>query len=336
MILHNFVLNLKLNNEILNINVDGEIVDSPTKEMVDAWYGENSTVSFQSFRNQIEQANPKTINLYVNSLGGHVGDAMAIHDYLNELESQGITINRIGRGVIASAATYMLMSGNSSMTANSMLMIHNVGTTMTGNVNDLENQLVGVRKFNDLITNIYVKRTGLSKDEVAAYMNTETWFTAEEAKNLGFINNIIDATEKITNSVLSKSNFYNSYSKKVESMDVAKLTNALETLFNKYFGKDVKPEAVNTVELTTAITNAVKASVITVDSIKAIITEALTNYVPETQIIPAVDLSNTVTKEELETVKTQIANLIGGSSEKTVVNTVDSKNKFANRNFFNV
>ena len=119
------IFNFSLQNQtdgVVDIHIDGDIVDSPTQEIYRNFWGDETSVSFRSFRNQIESASPKSLNVYINSTGGHVGDAMAMHDYLNELAGKGVKINKIGRGIIASAATYLLVGENSSMTENSMLM----------------------------------------------------------------------------------------------------------------------------------------------------------------------------------------------------------------------
>ena len=145
----------------IDIYVDGDIVDSPTLELYKEWFGDETSVSFKSLRDQIP-ANCKTLNLYVNSGGGHVGDAMAIHDYLVDLENKGVKVNRIGRGLVASAATYLVMGKNSTLSQNCLFMIHEVSGSAWGTVTEVENQVKTFRKFNDLIVDFYVGQTGLS------------------------------------------------------------------------------------------------------------------------------------------------------------------------------
>lgn len=181
---------------MLNIDIDGEIVDAPTQEIMKNYWGDETSVSFKSFRDQVNASKAKTLNVSVNSGGGHVGDAMAIHDYLVELKGKGVTVNTAGRGIVASAATYIVMAGkdNSSMSANSWFMIHNVSGGIWGDVNEIENYSKTLRKFNNTIRDYYSNETGLPPETVSALMNKETWLTAQEAKDKGFVKNITGET----------------------------------------------------------------------------------------------------------------------------------------------
>src|SRR5688572_14831091 len=101
------VFNFSIKNageETVDIHIDGDIVDASTQAILKAWLGDDTSISFKSFRDQVNSTNAKTYNVYVNSQGGIVTDAMAIHDFLTELEEKGKTVNRIGRGIVASAA----------------------------------------------------------------------------------------------------------------------------------------------------------------------------------------------------------------------------------------
>lgn len=219
----------------LDVHVDGDIVDAPTQEVMRNWWGDETSVSFKSFRDQITGANPSVINLYVNSPGGHVGDAMAMHDYLDELESKGVTVNRKGRGIIASAATYLMMGKNSEMSENSMMMIHNVQMMAYGDINQVQNQVNAGKKFNDLVKNFYVNQTGQPKETVSAWMNKETWFNAQEAKDYGFVKNI-SGQASFKNSIKPEKwpfenkailNTYNSFTTNKKIMKAENITSAL-------------------------------------------------------------------------------------------------------------
>lgn len=175
----------------LDIHIDGQIVDAETQDIYEKWFGDETSVSFRSFRNQVESSTARTINVYVNSGGGVVTDAMAIHDYLKNLQTQGKTVNTIGRGIVASAATYILMAGpKPEMTANSWFMIHNVSGFAWGDVNEVERQANILRQFNDRIRDFYANATGIRKEDITKMMNDEKWMTPEEAKNKGFISKV--------------------------------------------------------------------------------------------------------------------------------------------------
>lgn len=190
---HLSIFNYAIHNQGDNaeIHIDGYIVDAPKQDILKAEWNDETSVSYKSFRDQLTVSNYKNIDVYINSCGGHVGDAMAIHDLLVDLQNKGVTVNTHGRGIIASAATYILMAGrNSSMSANSWFMIHNVSGVAVGDVNQIENQARTMRKFNNFIRDFYAESTTLPSETVAAMMNKETYLSAKEAKEKGFIKNI--------------------------------------------------------------------------------------------------------------------------------------------------
>lgn len=205
-------------DEALDLYVDGIIVDAETQTILKNWFGDETSTSYKSFRDQVTAANPKSINLFINSDGGMVNDAMAIHDFMVDLESKGVVVNRKVRGLAASAATFLAMGKNSSMSENSWLMIHNASGVAWGNVDDLERYASTARKINNSIVSFYSKKTGMSEKDIQDMMNKETWMNAEEAKSKGFIDSI-DGKETFSNSIKPEHwpysntavlNFYNS------------------------------------------------------------------------------------------------------------------------------
>ncbi len=96
-------------------------------------------------------------------------------------------------GLAASAATYVAMAAKSiSMVDGGFMMIHNAWTLAFGNKNDFIELADLLDKFDESILNDYIKKTGKSKAELAAMMDAETWMSAQEAKDMGFIDSIFD------------------------------------------------------------------------------------------------------------------------------------------------
>lgn len=278
------------NEGTLDVHIDGDIVDAPTQQLMQDWWGDETSVSFRSFRNQIEQASPKTLNLYVNSGGGHVGDAMAMHDYLQELEAKGVTVNRIGRGIVASAATYLVMGKNSSLSENSFFMIHNISMVAYGDINQVENQAKAGRKFNDRIRDFYAEKTGKPVETITAWMNKEKWFTAQEAKDNGFVENVTgEAT--YTNSIPADKwpfqnqailNTYNSFIKNPTDMkfDMQALTNAVTEAVKNCFAPKAEgqaQEAPKPEDIANAVSGAIANALKPLEDMDAVIAEAVQN-----------------------------------------------------------
>lgn len=266
------------NTDTVDVYIDGYIVDAPTQEIMREWWGDNTSVSYKSVRDQILKANPKTVNYYVNSGGGQVADAMAIHDFNEELERKGVTVNRYGRGIIASAATYILMAKrkeNCYISENSFFMIHNVSGGVWGDVNDIENYAKTMRKFNDLIRDFYATATGKSANQVEKWMNQETWFTGTEAVENGFVGQTTEAAE-FTNTLKVDSwpysnkavlNTYNSFvhnnnsDMKFEKKTIDKIVDAVKKALNigtDTKTEDIKPDNIQNA-IVTGVTNGLEA-----------------------------------------------------------------------------
>jgi ATP-dependent protease ClpP protease subunit len=334
------VFNYSLKNQTddsVDIHVDGYIVDSPSLEMYKLYWGDETSVSYKSFRDSIPPG-VKTINLFVNSGGGHVGDAMAIHDYLTDLEANGTTVNREGRGIVASAATYLVMGKNSRLSDNCLFMIHEVSGFAYGDVSSMENQVKAMRKFNDLIVNFYVNKTGLSATVIGNMMKAETWLNAQEAKEKNFVTSV-GPKATISNSIkpehwqFSNTAMLNTYNSFINSnnvdMDTTKISDAIKNGFESFLDKlgiknrkdeEVVQNAFK--DLSDSITNALKESAPSEEAIgklvgdavanafkgladneafKNAITDATKDVVKKEDIVKEVtnQLTNTVTKKDL-------------------------------------
>lgn len=175
-------------NSKVTIHIDGEIVDASTQAMIEAWFGDTTSTSYKSFRNALDKIEAKEYDVIINSPGGHVGDALAIADLLTDLQEKGSVVNTIGRGIVASSATMILLAGNNpEMSANSFFMMHTVSGGTYGNVDQVENYARTMRTFNNKVRDIYAQKSGLRKEEVTKLMDAETWLTAQDAKEKGFV-----------------------------------------------------------------------------------------------------------------------------------------------------
>jgi ATP-dependent protease ClpP protease subunit len=289
------VFNFSIKNQsddTVDINVDGYIVDSPSLEMYRQYWGDETSVSYKSFRDSIP-SNVKTINLIVNSGGGHVGDAMAIHDFLSSLENDGVTVNREGRGIVASAATYLVMGKNSRLSENCLFMIHEVSGFAYGDVSSMENQVKAMRKFNDLIVDFYARETGLTATVVGNMMKQETWLNATDAKEKGFVKSTgpkVNLTNQISKEHwpfqnTAMLNTYNNFFKNSNpsEMDTTKITEAITNGFNSLMEKiGIKDKANDEnvqnafKEFSSSITNAIGEIKPDEESVKTLVSNAVT------------------------------------------------------------
>lgn len=61
------------------------------------------------------------------------------------------------------------------------MMIHNASTFCYGDKEEMQTTYDRLEKIDSSIVDVYVSRTGLSKEEVKELLDNETWFTASEA-----------------------------------------------------------------------------------------------------------------------------------------------------------
>jgi len=128
------------------------------------------------------------LTVRINSPGGMVDDAVAIHTLLNEYDAaKTVKVD----GVAASAASVVAMVGQRiEMASGAMMMIHNPWTVAIGDGNAMRKAAEVADKYRDSLVAIYGKRTGKSADEITAAMAAETWYTADEAVGAGMADGI--------------------------------------------------------------------------------------------------------------------------------------------------
>lgn len=225
------IFNYRITNqagERLEVFIDGTIVDAETQEIYKEWFNDNTSVSFKSFRTEILESGIKNISITINSLGGQIFDAMAMHDFIQQLETDGYNIETIGIGAVCSAATFILSaSKNSKISKNAYYMIHNVSGGVWGDVNEVEKYAQQLRNFNNNLKTFFVNLTGKTDEEIQNLMDAETWYYGQEAVDNGFVKSVISA-QNPTN-VINKSdwtfknqnplNVYNSFVNKPANND---------------------------------------------------------------------------------------------------------------------
>lgn len=130
------------------------------------------------------------IDLRLNSPGGSVFDAVAIH---NALRRHPGAVTVWIDGIAASAASYVAMAGDEIvMPENAFLMIHDPAGLVAGTAGDMRAMAEALDKIKTTLVRGYAGRTGRPEDEIAALMSAETWFDASDALAAGLATRIAD------------------------------------------------------------------------------------------------------------------------------------------------
>lgn len=131
-----------------------------------------------------------SIEVRINSPGGDAFEGLAIYNILRQ-HSAKVSV-RVD-GVAASAASIIAMAGDEiTIPKNALLMIHDPATMAWGGVGDLQKAIAMLESTKSALVETYATRTTKSKDEIAALMTEETWFTGEEAVAAGFAHRTTD------------------------------------------------------------------------------------------------------------------------------------------------
>ena len=143
----------------------------------------------------VNAINTKSILVKINSPGGDAFDGISIYNALANHPSKVIT--RV-EGLAASVASIIVMAGNEiQMYQNTMLMIHNAWAYVVGNQQALLEVATVLDKMDNNLIGIYTNKTKGSKKEMAQMMADETWMTAKEAQDKGFIDTILESGKAI-------------------------------------------------------------------------------------------------------------------------------------------
>ena len=189
-------------------------------------------ISDKAFKQDIENlGDVENIILHINSPGGSVFSAVAI---ANTLKNHKAKITANIDGLAASAATIITSACDTvKMPKNALFMVHNPITFAYGNNQDMQKTLEMLNKVKNSIIETYLNKAKTDKETLSELMDNETWMSAEEAKEYGFIDEILDENvEKevienkliINNMAFDISRFKNFKEKKIQEPRVINIS----------------------------------------------------------------------------------------------------------------
>lgn len=205
-------------------------------------------ISAQDFMAELRQ-NPdvKSINLSIHSPGGSVLDGLAIY---NSLKGHPAKVYGHVEGIAASAASFILMASDViTMPEDAFIMIHNAHGGAMGDANDLREMADIIEKLQNTILNIYEKRTGANREVLSEMMAAETWLSADEALENGFVDTVTDKMD-----VAAKINVFSKHFKKMPIESQCKIEE-INTITD--FERSLRESGVSK-QLATALTSRAK------------------------------------------------------------------------------
>ncbi|GAB3478458.1 ATP-dependent Clp protease proteolytic subunit [Nocardiopsis coralliicola] len=142
----------------------------------------------------LDYENPdRDISLYINSPGGENTALTAIYDTMNFVRSD---ISTVCMGQAASAAAVLLAAGapgKRMALPHSRVLLHQPSAEGRGEAADLEIHAAEVLRIRAQIEGILARHTGQSTERLRADTDRDLILTAEEAKEYGIVDGLVDA-----------------------------------------------------------------------------------------------------------------------------------------------
>lgn len=166
-------------------------------------------ISAKTIKDTLDAANPENITLRINSVGGDVQEGIAIG---NLIKSYGVPTTAYIDSLCASIATVIAVSCDKVvMASNASFMIHNpsVGLFDAMTASDLRQVAAALDSMTKSIKQTYLDK-GLKIDEkkLGELMDAETWLTADEALEYGFIDEIGQSIKAVACATKKMLNLY--------------------------------------------------------------------------------------------------------------------------------
>ncbi|MFI3214987.1 MAG: ATP-dependent Clp endopeptidase proteolytic subunit ClpP [Eubacteriales bacterium] len=140
----------------------------------------------------------KDIQLYINSPGGSVTAGMAIYDTMKYIRCD---VSTICIGMAASMGAFLLTGGTKGKRfalPNAEIMIHQPLGGAQGQATEIEIAARHILKTKEKLNKILAENSGQDYDTIAADTERDNWKTAEEAKEYGLIDGVIENRPVVT------------------------------------------------------------------------------------------------------------------------------------------
>lgn len=169
------------------------------------YWGDGTMVSAKAFSEELKKV-PDTVNtltIRLNSPGGDVFDGIAIYNRLKQHKAKKIVYID---GLAASIASIIALAGDEiKMGEGALYMVHLPWTFAWGNRMQIDSTVNLLMDIEEQMLGIYSKKTGISRSEMRALLEKETWMGSEEAIDKGFVDTVAEDTVAIAASAIKNS-----------------------------------------------------------------------------------------------------------------------------------
>ncbi len=160
-------------------------------DLIDSYWG----ISASGFIEQLDSvSDAKTLHVRFNSPGGDVFQGKAIAEAIKRFG--GTTIAHIDSLAASAATSIAIACDEVEISQDAFFMIHNASGAVWGDKQAMRDTADLLEKVEGSIVSGYVNKTGKDAAEIVAWMDAETWFTADEAVANGFCDRLAATADK--------------------------------------------------------------------------------------------------------------------------------------------
>ena len=173
--------------KVVQIDVRGDIISNDDKWIYD-WLDWDSTSPADIKNALMTKPQGEKLTVLINSGGGSVMAGQEIYSMLHGRDDIEIKVQSLA----GSAASVIAMANHCEISPVAMIMIHNVSMSgAAGDYHDMQKNAEILRQMNAALAGAYTAKTGRTQEEILRLMDRETWLTANQALEMGFVDGII-------------------------------------------------------------------------------------------------------------------------------------------------
>lgn len=177
------MITFKNNVDSVDIYVYGEITPYPFMD---------SDVSAEGFKDELEKANGRPLNIYINSPGGGVFEGQAISAMLERYKGEKTCYID---GICASIATKIPFACDTvNFAKGAYFMIHRASGIAFGNADEMLKMASTLEQIDNGLVATYKSNSRMTDEDIRAKMKAETWYTSDNI-NDDFSFNIIEGNQ---------------------------------------------------------------------------------------------------------------------------------------------
>ena len=139
----------------------------------------------------------RDINLWINSPGGSVFAGMAIYDTMQFIDND---VSTVAMGMAGSMGQLLLCAGTSGKRyalPHARIVMHQPSGGMGGTAADIAIQAEQMVHTKRTLLEMIARHTGQTYEQIVVDADRDRWFTAEEARQYGFIDKVITGVGQV-------------------------------------------------------------------------------------------------------------------------------------------